>query len=101
MRKRAKKASTLVVGLAWYRAEDWSRLKSMLPDGDQLEVTHAEWLAHGEKVERRLRRDGHVVKRILIDPTIFRAWCLLQGLPMDAKARTEYAAERVRLEASP
>jgi hypothetical protein len=98
MRKRAKQETPFVLGLAWYRAEDWSTPKAMFPDGDQLEPTHAKWLAYGENVERRLRRDGHVVKRILIDPAVFRGWCLLRGVPMDAKARTQYAAERVRLE---
>jgi hypothetical protein len=36
MRKRAKQDFPLVIGLAWYRTEDWSTLKAMFPDGDQL-----------------------------------------------------------------
>jgi hypothetical protein len=57
--------------LTWYRAEDWSTLKAMFPDGDQLHDTHAKWLAEVEKVEKRLRRDGHVVKRVYIEPAVF------------------------------
>jgi hypothetical protein len=82
--------------LAWYPAEDWSTLKAMFPDGDQLHDTRAKWLAEVEKVEKRLCKDGHVVKRVYIEPAVFRGWCLLRGLPMNTTARTEYAAERVR-----
>jgi hypothetical protein len=98
MRKRAKQGAPVIVGLAWYRAEDWSTLKAMFPDGDQLHDTYAKWLAEGEKLERRLRKKGLVVRRVHIEPHVFRGWCLLRGRPMDASARTEYASERVRLE---
>jgi hypothetical protein len=101
MRKRAKQDASYVVGLAWYRPEDWRTLKAMVPDGEEFHDTYAEWLAQGEMVERRLRKEGHTVKRIDIDPIVLRAWCLLNGLPMDADARTQYASERVRLEAQP
>jgi hypothetical protein len=102
MRRQRKQDAPVVVGLAWYRAEDWSTLKAMVADGDQFHHdSYASWLAQGEKVERRLRKQGHVVKRIYIEPGVFRAWCLLKGLPMDVNARTQYASERVRLEAAP
>jgi len=88
--------ATVVIGIPWYRAEDWSTLKAMFPDGDQLHATHARWLAEAEKVEKRLSREGHQVKRVTLEPSVFRSWCLLRGLAMDASARTHYASEQVQ-----
>jgi hypothetical protein len=33
----------MIVGMAWYSAAEWERLKEVVPDPDHLEPTHEEW----------------------------------------------------------
>jgi len=87
----------LVVGIVWYRPEDWVALKSILVDSDTLDDSYQDWLKGAEEVEQRLRREGHIVERVRINPRTFPGWCTLKGLRTDANARTEYATEFVQL----
>ena len=87
----------LIIGIAWYRSEDGVALKSIFVGSDKLQDSYQEWLEGAEEVEQRLRWDGHVVKRVHIDPKTFPGWCTLKGLRPNASARTEYASEVVRL----
>ena len=87
-----------VVGIAWYRPEDWVALKSILIDADKLQDSYQEWLKHAQEVQQQMQREGHVVNRVRIDPKTFPGWCTLRGLRPDAAARSEYASEIARLE---
>jgi hypothetical protein len=47
---------TSIVGVAWYRPEQWEVLRNASIDRDKLEDTHAEWLAEAERVVKELRK---------------------------------------------
>lgn len=44
MRKRRANREERVMGIAWYRPEQWPRLREVSADIEGLEETHAEWL---------------------------------------------------------
>jgi hypothetical protein len=90
-------STDVVIGLPWYREEDWTRLKAVFIDGDKLHDTFREWLREAGKLERKLQNEGHLVERIPIDPEDFRSWCIIRGRGTDANARVEFAMESVRL----
>jgi len=82
-----------VGGMAWFRREDYDRLRnSVFEDGDVLHDTYAEWFKAAKNGESRLRSQGHLIERVYIDPDEFPQWCAVRGLKVDAKARTKYAA---------
>jgi hypothetical protein len=87
----------MVLGVAWYREADWSRIKELFPDADQLHDSYAEWLKSAEESVKRLTDPGLTVERFVINIDDFLGWCLIHGRPRDAKARSEYVAEKVSL----
>jgi hypothetical protein len=47
-----------VFGVGWYRPEQWALLLSLSADRDELEATHAEWLAAARSSLKTLRAKG-------------------------------------------
>jgi len=79
------------VGLAWYRQEDFARIKAMMSDAGKLHDTWADWHAAAQQTEDAYRGMGYTVVRALLIPEDFMAFCRLRGLDVNAQARTEFA----------
>ena len=82
-----------VVGIAWYRAQDYSQIREIMTDAANFPPTFVEWREKTEQFESDLKRQGHTVLRAIIDPEIFPVWCKARGLNIDATARAEFANE--------
>ena len=91
-----KNDSRMVTGVAWYRPEQWERLREVSEDVENLEETYQEWLQTAE----RMIRDGIPanvrVEKVDIDVEEVLAWCNAQGLAMNAEARSRFVSERLR-----
>ena len=87
----------IVTGVAWYRPEQWQRLRDIAEDVDNLEETYDAWLQTAERMLRDGIPAGVVVEKIDIDVEEVLAWCNERGLPMNAQSRTQFVVERVRL----
>jgi hypothetical protein len=77
-------------GIAWYRSQDYDRLKTMFPDGWKLPDTFEEWLEIAQILYDKLTADGHLVVKAYIDPNTFPEWCRAKGMEMDADARMDF-----------
>lgn len=80
-------------GIAWFRREDWTRILEIMEDAEKIGPDFDRWEKLAKSIEERLNSQGVIVVRAMIDPDIFRDWCLKNSLPVDAKARTKYANE--------
>ena len=80
------------IGIAWYRAENFDRLRVMFEDGHKLHGTYKEWLLAAEKNRKLLERQGIRVVCVDIDPDQFTEWCKTNGKNLNAAARTEFSA---------
>ena len=94
--KKTSNESKIVTGVAWYRPEQWERLREVSEDVDNLEETYDAWL----KTAERMLSDGIPadvrVEKIDIDVEELLAWCNVKGLAMNAESRSKYVAEKVR-----
>ncbi|MGW5840129.1 hypothetical protein ACWFZ6_19195 [Methylorubrum extorquens] len=81
------------VALPWYRAEDYTALRTVLADGGKLPERYETWLLATEQVEREVQRSGVEVVRVTIEPDAFLAWCERAVLASDGAARSRFAAE--------
>ncbi len=82
-----------VVAFAWYRASDWKKLREAAADADQLAKTHQAWLWTAEKARKQLQRKGVQSVRVFIDVDELIAWCKEQNTPLNAQARSRFAAK--------
>jgi hypothetical protein len=83
-------------GMAWYRLEDYSAILSIMTDSAKLPRTFHEWRMKAETGEKKLRKEGHIVMRVFIDPKTFPDWCNSRGLNIDAQARIQFASLAVK-----
>ena len=87
--------SNIVLGLAWYRPEQWSLLRSLAVDSDKLEETYDEWLAVANKGLDDLRCKGISARKVDVDVRELSVWCKSRGCPFDAEARAGYVSEKL------
>ena len=85
----------LVVGAAWYRENQWERLKEVSADRDRLEETWAEWLCVAEKGIRDCRARGLDVKKVDVDIEELVRWCQTKGQPVNGESRSAFAAQKL------
>ena len=94
--KNTPNQSRIITGVAWYRPEQWQRLREVSEDVENLEETYDAWLQTAE----RMIRDGIpadvVVEKIDVDVEEVLAWCNVMGLPMNTASRARFESERVR-----
>ncbi|WP_457090149.1 hypothetical protein [Microvirga sp. P5_D2] len=89
-----------IIGLPWYRREDYPAIRQMMADPHVLAPVYDQWLAAAENNESVGRQAGLEIARIMIVPEEFKAWCLAQGVEPDSAARTKYASERTSAESA-
>ncbi len=79
-----------IVGIAWFKEEDYLFLRDIFQDGHALPATYAEWLQKAKGLFDNLSQRGFNPVKVYIDPDTFLQWCRENGRSLDAKARTAY-----------
>jgi len=90
--------SGTVVGIAWYRPEQWGQLREAVTDPEVLEDTHEEWLDIARRTVLDLAREGVRAERVDVDVDELANWCRERGRALDGSARAQYATEQLRQE---
>ncbi|MEG3000391.1 MAG: hypothetical protein RR855_07565 [Comamonas sp.] len=83
--------SASIVGLAWFREEEFDEIKRAMADGDTAFTTYADWLEAARRSEHHQLRAGHRLVRATIRPKAFKAWCKSRDLALDAASRKLFA----------
>lgn len=94
--KQSRSRAGSVVGFAWYRREQWQRLRQVSADVEELEESYHEWLATASTRFRQLQELGFNIRRADVDVEDLVEWCKQQGRPVDGAARADYVAEGLR-----
>jgi hypothetical protein len=87
-----------IIGLPWYRREDYLAIREMVADPHVLASTYEQWLAAAQNNETVGLQAGLEIVRVMIDPKKFKAWCLAHEVEADGAARTRYASEHALAE---
>lgn len=88
--------SDTVFGMAWYRPDQWQRLREVSSDAEDLEDSYDEWFELAEERMRDLREAGARAERVQIDVEELARWCDAEECPVDAAGRARYAAHLLR-----
>ncbi len=81
-----------VVGVCWYRQDQYERFLASADDRDTLEDTWADWQITADRVLRQYRARGLNIRKVEIDLDDLLAYCRIEGRPNDAAARSSYVA---------
>lgn len=80
-----------VIGMCWYKKEQWGRLRDIVPDRDDLDDTYQQWRKDAEKALSELRANGHMIQKVLVDTEEMLAWANENNRELDSSARSEYS----------
>src|SRR5260370_34948649 len=94
--KKTANESRIVTGVAWYRPEQWERLREGSEAVENLEETYQAWLQTAERILRDGIPANVHVEKVDIDVEEVLAWCNAQGLAMNAEGRSRYVSEQLR-----
>lgn len=87
-----------IIGLAWYKPNQWARLIEVSEDADRLEQTFLEWFEPASKRYNEMVRSKLQVRKIAVDVEELIEWCKRRGLPVSAASRALYVKEKTREE---
>jgi catechol-2,3-dioxygenase len=93
---RTSNESEIVTGIAWYRPEQWERLREVSEDVENLEETYEEWLQKAERLLHEGIPADLTIEKVDLDVEEVLAWCNFHGLPMNAQSRSKYVSEMIR-----
>jgi Asp-tRNA(Asn)/Glu-tRNA(Gln) amidotransferase A subunit family amidase len=96
MAKSKAKDPRSILGVAWYKPEQWETLSNASVDKDDLEKTHAEWLTGAERAVKQLRQQGYQVVKVDVDIFDLMLWCESQKIPLDGEARIKYTTFKLQ-----
>ena len=85
-----------VTGVAWYRREDWSRLREIASDRANLDDSCEAWLAGAQKTLLELAVAGVAARRVNVDVEALVRWCRAERRPVDSAARAAFVADQLR-----
>ena len=89
---------TQKVGIAWYKKEQWARLRQISSDKNNLEFTFEEWLSNAERTLIELRGQGLDVCKYDVDVEQLLEWCRSKKILVDGSARSKYVSEKLSFE---
>jgi hypothetical protein len=96
MKKQHNEEVETVVGVAWYSEQDWTRLRLICSDPEEMDDSYAEWRAAAEKTIGDLAKLGRSAEKVDIDIDEFLRWCRLHGRKTDKASRAEFTAYCLR-----
>lgn len=86
----------VVLGIAWYGEQEWTRMRLVCSDPEEMDNSYAEWRDAAEKAIEDLRKLGQAVEKVDVDIDEFLRWCRLHGRKTDKASRAEFAVACLR-----
>jgi hypothetical protein len=86
----------VVTGIAWYRADQWTRLRDVAADPDVLEDSYEDWLVGAQRILVQMAVSGVQVRPVDVDVDALVRWCETEGRLVDSAARAAYAVFELR-----
>ena len=90
------KKDRILMGVAWYRREQWPLLVKVSVDKDNLEDTYDEWVQNAENGVEQIRQAGHHPHKIEVDVEELVEWAKDQKRPIDGRARSAYSVHKLK-----
>ena len=94
--KQKEEKQAFKAGVAWYRPEQWKRLRQVADDVNELEETYEEWLSLATQKIAELQAQGIQIEKVEIDINELLTYCNIRGLPVTAKSRAEFVTDKLR-----
>jgi len=85
-----KRNSDKVIGIAWYKKEQWFILRQVIENPNDIENTYEEWLNNAINLRKTLIDSGLTVEEVEIDIQDVKSWCKKDNKTINSNNITEY-----------
>jgi hypothetical protein len=80
---------------AWYRREDYDRIRSLMDDGNKLPATFEEWEKTANSQVAEAAAQGAIIEPVILDPDEFIRFCQGENLAKrGSRERGQFAVAR-------
>jgi hypothetical protein len=83
----------VMVGIGFYRREQWPLLRETAVDSHLLEETYDGWIEVVDTAVTKIRDRGLEPKLVTVDVLELLAYCKRRGIPNNAEARAKFIAK--------
>jgi len=94
--KKHRDTKTLLMGVSWYRPEQWERLREISEDKATFEIPYEASLVESEKKIQNLEAQGIRPIKVEVDVEELLTWYTAQGLAVTPETRTKYMMNTFR-----
>jgi len=94
--KKRRDSKTLLMGVSWYRPEQWERLREIAEDKETFAISYEASLVDSEKKIQQLEAQGYRPIKVEVDVEALLTWCTTQGLPVTPETRTKFMMNTFR-----
>lgn len=85
-----------VIGIAWYRKEQWILLRQIIENPNDIENTYEEWLQNAMEFKKTIEASGLTIEEVDIDIPDVITWCKKINKPINSKSISEYVANKLK-----
>ncbi len=96
LRLKKRTPRSLEVGVAWYTADSWERIRNTATDPERFESTFEQWLVMAEDTLHNFVNAGVAPEKVMIDPEEFAASCKTRRKRNNAAARARFVSGKLR-----
>ncbi len=94
--KKHRDKKNLVMGVTWYRPEQWHLLQEISEDKENFDKTYEESLVDSENKIKQLEAQGYRPVKVEVDVEEMLTWCSTQGLSVTPETRTKFMMNTFR-----
>jgi hypothetical protein len=94
--RQHRDSKTLIMGVSWYRPEQWERLREISADKATFDTPYEASLVEWEKKIRDLETQGIRPIKVEVDVDELLTWCTTQGLAVTPETRTKFMMNTLR-----
>ena len=94
--KQHRDNQTLLMGVSWYRPEQWERLREISEDKATFDTPYEASLVESEKKIQDLEAQGIRPIKVEVDVEALLTWCTAQGLAVTPETRTKFMMNTFR-----
>jgi len=82
-----------IVCIAWFEANQWEKLIEVSIDSSSLGETYEVWRNNAETMIEKMQSGGMILQKIQVEVDELVEWAKRKGVPIDGKARSEFAIQ--------
>jgi hypothetical protein len=94
--KKHRDNKTLVMGVPWYRPEQWELLQEVVEDKEHFDMTYEESVVDSENKIKKLEAQGYRPVRVEVDVEEMLTWCSDHDLSVTPENRTKFMMTKLK-----